>query len=176
VGVRRLFTFPNPVNEHAARTVAAGVVVQCLLYLATGWRWLLVPLALGFVARVLAGPRFSPLGRLATQVIVPALGRTPRLVPGPPKRFAQSIGATLSAFAVVSAFAGNRTLAVVAVAGITVAAVLESAFAVCLGCILFRRLMRAGVIPESVCADCADISGRLLDAVAARTVTGVASS
>jgi hypothetical protein len=174
--VRRLFTFPNPVNEHAARTVAAGVVLQCLLFLVTGWRWLLVPLALGFVARVLSGPRFSPLGRLATQVVVPALRRAPRLVPGPPKRFAQGVGATLSTLALASAVAGNHTLAVVAVAGIALAAFLESAFAVCLGCIMFRWLMRAGVIPESVCADCADITGRLRDAVAARTVTGVASS
>ena len=174
--VRRLFTFPNPVNEHAARAVAAGVVLQCLLFLATGWRWLLVPLALGFLARVLTGPKLSPLGRLATQVVVPALGRPPRLVAGPPKRFSQGIGTALSGLAVLAAFAGHSTLAIVAVAAIAAAAVLESVFAYCLGCVMFRWLMRVGVIPASVCVDCADISGRLRDAVAARTVTGVASS
>ena len=173
--VRRLFTFPNPVNEHAARTVAAGVVLQCLLFLATGWRWLLMPLALGFLARVLTGPKLSPLGRLATQVVVPALGRPPRLVAGPPKRFSQGIGTALSGLAVLAAFTGHSTLAIVAVAAIAVAAVLESVFAYCLGCVMFRWLMRAGVIPASMCVDCADIRGRLRDAVAARSVTGVAS-
>ena len=68
--MRRFFRFPNPVNEIAARTVAAGVLLQALAFVVTGWRWLTVPLAFGFVARVLSGPTFSPMGRLATQVIV----------------------------------------------------------------------------------------------------------
>ena len=38
---------------------------------------------------------------------------------------------------------------------------LESAFALCLGCVVFNRLMRWGVIPETVCVECADISRRL---------------
>ena len=46
-------------------------------------------------------------------------------------------------------------------AAIVVAAVLESAFAVCLGCHAFALLMRAGVVPESVCLECADVRGRL---------------
>ena len=41
------------------------------------------------------------------------------------------------------------------------AAGLESIFGVCVGCRLFAFLMRLGVIPEHVCAECADISGRL---------------
>jgi hypothetical protein len=47
-----LFSFPNPVNEKAARVVAGGVLILSLLTLATGWSWLLVPLAYGFWARV----------------------------------------------------------------------------------------------------------------------------
>jgi hypothetical protein len=42
-----------------------------------------------------------------------------------------------------------------------VAAGLESILAYCVGCKTFELLMRVGVIPESVCAECADISGRL---------------
>ena len=100
-GTSRLFRFPNPVNEVAARTVAAGVVVQCVAVLvltAVGghnWFWLTVPLAYGFLARVAAGPTLSPLGRLATQVVAPRLGHE-KPVPGPPKRFAQAMGATTS--------------------------------------------------------------------------------
>jgi hypothetical protein len=181
--MRRLFGFPNPVNEIAARTVAAGVVAQCILFLATGWRWVLVPLAFGFVARVLAGPKLSPLGRLATQVIVPRLPYEARFVPGPPKRFAQGIGATLSITAVIGALAGADAVAFTTIGAIAAAATLESVFAVCLGCTIFKGLMRIGLVPESVCAECGDIGARLAVATSAaagtpapvRTGTGAAS-
>jgi hypothetical protein len=41
------------------------------------------------------------------------------------------------------------------------AAALESVFAYCVGCRIFAGLMRTGVIPETVCAECADVSLRL---------------
>lgn len=159
--VRELFTFPNPVNEVAARVVASGVVLLSITLLATGWTWLLVPLAYGFVARVLTGPTLSPLGRLATQVIAPALPAPARYVPGPPKRFAQGIGATLSTTALVLHVGfGATTAALVLVAMVAVAAFLEAAFAFCLGCHAFALLTRAGVIPAEVCEACNDIWSR----------------
>jgi hypothetical protein len=160
--VRRLFSFPNPVNEVAARTVAAGVLVLAVVELTTGWRWLLVPLAYGFVARVLTGPKLSPWAFVVTRGIVPRLPFADRPTPGPPKRFAQAIGATLSTAALLAwALVGWSTAADVLVGLVVVAATLESAFGICLGCMLFAGLMRAGVIPESVCEECADISRRL---------------
>ena len=86
-----VFGFPNPVNEKAARTVAVGVVAMGLLFVITGWGWVLIPLTYGFWARVLSGPTLSPLGQLATRIVAPRLGE-PKLVPGPPKRFAQAVG------------------------------------------------------------------------------------
>ena len=65
--------------------------------------WLTLFLAYGFLARVLTGPTLSPLGQLVTRVGTPRLGLEPRPVPGPPKRFAQGIGATLSVTAAVLA-------------------------------------------------------------------------
>jgi len=162
-----VFSFPNPVNEKAARSVAAGVVVLCVLTLVLtlavgdGWLWLTVPLAYGFLARVASGPTFSPLGQLATPVLAPRLGPV-REVPGPPKRFAQAIGATLSVAAVVVGLAlGFVGAALVLVAMILVAATLESALGYCLGCKIFGLLMAAGVIPEQTCLACADVRGRL---------------
>ncbi len=38
---------------------------------------------------------------------------------------------------------------------------LESIVGYCVGCRIFGLLARTGVIPESVCADCADIRPRL---------------
>ncbi|MBA3748411.1 MAG: DUF4395 domain-containing protein, partial [Solirubrobacterales bacterium] len=86
-----LLSFPNPVNEKAARVVAGVVAVACAITLLTGWHWLLVPIAYGFVARVLTGPKLSPLGRFASRVVAPRLG-APVWVAGPPKRFAQGMG------------------------------------------------------------------------------------
>jgi hypothetical protein len=159
--VGRVFSFPNPVNEVAARLVAAGVVVLSLAFLATGQTWLLALLAYGFVARVLAGPRFSPLARFVTQVLVPRLAIEPKPVPGPPKRFAQGVGGTLSVAALLAAVLGATTLAFVLVGLITVAATLESVFALCIGCKVFALLMRTGILPASACADCGDLSRRL---------------
>jgi hypothetical protein len=169
-----LFRFPNPVNEVSARLVAGGVVLQCVAFLAFRQWWQLIPLAYGFVARVLSGPTLSPLGQLVTRVITPRLGVAEKLVPGPPKRFAQSIGATLSVSALVAWAVDVRWLAIVLVALIVVAATLESVFAICLGCIIFARLMRWGVIPASVCESCGDIGGRLTAAsnLSARAATG----
>jgi len=159
--ISRIFAFPNPVNEIAARTVAAGVVVMATSILVTGWTWLLVPLAYGFVARVLTGPTLSPLGQLATRVIVPRLALAERPVDGPPKRFAQAIGATLTAVASIAQFGfGATTLAMVLVGMIAVAATLEAAFGYCIGCKLFGALVRFGVLPDGVCAACADLSLR----------------
>jgi hypothetical protein len=159
--MRELFSFPNPVNEKAARVVAGVVLVTALVILATSWYWLLVPLAYGFWARVLTGPTLSPLGALAQRVIAPRLGPS-KPVPGPPKRFAQGMGAVMSSLALVLALTVGEHAAADAVLGLlVVAAGLESIFAVCLGCQVFALLMRAGVVPDSVCAECADITGRL---------------
>jgi len=161
MAARSIFSFPNPVNEIAARVVAAGVVAQCAA--AIGWRqpWLLVPLAYGFWARVLTGPKLSPLGQLATRVIAPRLPVEARPVPGPPKRFAQAIGVAFSTTALILWFgfgAGTATWVVVGTLG--GAAFLESALGLCLGCRIFSWLMSTGLIPDDVCAACADISVR----------------
>jgi hypothetical protein len=156
--IKRLFRFPDPVNEVSARLVAGGVVILSILAIATQQRWLFALLAYGFVARVLTGPTMSPLGQLATRVLTPALPFAPKLVPGPPKRFAQLIGATLSVAALVLAFVFGQMLAASILVGmITIAATLESVFALCLGCKMFAVLMRFGIIPESVCVRCNDI-------------------
>ena len=69
----KFFSFPNPVNETSARIVAGGAVIMGIAFVLSGNGWVLLPLTYGFIARVLTGPRLSPLGRLATQVLTPRL-------------------------------------------------------------------------------------------------------
>lgn len=155
-----LFTFPDPVNEVAARLVAAGVVVLAVATIVLDQPWLTLVLAYGFVARVLAGPRFSPLAQLVTRVVVPRLGVAPRPVPGPPKRFAQGVGAAFTAAAAVLTFGFGAAGAADVVLGLLViAATLEAVFGLCVGCQAFRLLMWVGVIPAEVCERCNDLWG-----------------
>lgn len=156
----KLLSFPNPVNETSARIVAAGVVLLGTAFVLTGNSWILVVLAYGFVARVLSGPTLSPLGRLATQVITPRLKVQHRFVPGPPKRFAQGVGAAFTLTASVLMVADVTTLARIVIALLVIAALLEAVFAICLGCIVFGWLMRLGVVPKNVCEECNNFISR----------------
>ena len=153
--LRTLFSFPNPVNEISARLVAGMVVALSLAIILTDQSWLLFVLAYGFLARVATGPTLSPMGLLATRVLVPIMGSPSRPVPGPPKRFAQSIGLVFSITALVVFYASGSEVAAKSLVGVlAVFATLESVIGFCAGCFVFNHLMRWGLIPESVCREC----------------------
>jgi hypothetical protein len=159
-GAGGLLSFPDPVNEVSARLVAGGVVALSLAAIVLDQPWLTAVIAYGFVARVLTGPSLSPLGQLVTRVVTPRLAVAPRPVPGPPKRFAQGIGAVLSVSAAVLALGlGLRTPAYALLGALVVAASLEAFLGLCLGCRIFALLMRAGWIPAGVCERCDDLWG-----------------
>lgn len=174
-----MLSFPNPVNEVTARVTAGGVVVLSALALALQQPWLSLVLTVGFVLRVISGPKLSPLALLSSRVIVPRLPWPPRMVAGPPKRFAQAIGLTFSLVAALLFYAFSLSVEAYAVLGVLLfAAVLESVFGLCLGCRAFALLMRAGVIPPEVCERCNDIWAGRTPPVApapAPTATGSAS-
>ena len=155
------FPFPNPANETSARLVAAGVVFISTLFLLTNSTLVLVALAYGFAARVAAGPAFSPLALFVTRIVTPKLKFEHKFVPGPPKRFAQTIGLVFSSSALLLALLDFSLAAKIVIAGLIFAATLESVFAICLGCIAFSYLMKLGAIPESICESCNDISLRV---------------
>lgn len=156
----RLPDFPNPVNDTSARVVATGVVGLATATVVGDRPWLLGPLTYGFAARALAGPRFSPLGLLATKVVTPRLAVEHRYTPGPPKRLAQAIGLAVSGGATALAATGHRRGAYRLLGGLIAAAGLEAAFGLCLGCKLFGLGVRAGVVPSDVCESCNDIWSR----------------
>src|ERR1700728_1167815 len=89
--LRGLFSFPDPVNEVSARLVAGGVLATALLTVSFDLKWATAVLAYGFVTRVLT-PRLP-------------FGEHP--VAGPPKRFAQALGAAFSVTALVLTILGQ---------------------------------------------------------------------
>jgi hypothetical protein len=70
------------------------------------------------------------------------------------------MGAAMTTLAAVLALAGDHTAAAVLLGLVLVAATLESALAFCVGCKVFALLMRLGLVPSEVCAECADIWSR----------------
>ena len=94
-------------------------------------------------------------------MIRPRLSITPRLVAGPPKRFAQSRGVAFSGAAALLAALGLTGAATVALAMLLVAASLEAFVGLCLGCKVFAGLMRLGLISEETCEACGNLESRL---------------
>lgn len=159
--LRNLFSFPDPVNEVSARLVAGGVVLMALAAIILDQRWITLVLAYGFLARVLTGPKLSPLGQFVTRVITPRLPVKAKFVPGPPKRFAQGMGFAFSTTAALLAVGfkqwGAAEILLVLLIG---AATLESVFAFCMGCKIFAYGMKMGVIPERYCEECNNLTLR----------------
>ena len=157
--MNQLFSFPNPVNDYAARAVAGAVIILVILFEITAnskfGEFLLLFITYGFLARVLTGPTLSPIGLLATKIIVPVLGSPSKPVPGPPKRFAQFIGLLISVLATIAIFVfDSPTSARYLMAILCFFASLESILGFCAGCFVFGWLMKLNLIPESVCESC----------------------
>ena len=149
-----LFSFPDPVNDYAARFVAAMVVILTLSFLVTANIWILFFILYGFLARVLTGPTLSPIGLIATKILVPLFGNPEKLVPGPPKRFAQAIGLVFSAAALITLLFSEISATRYLIGILGFFASLEAFVGFCTGCYVFGWLIRFRLIPESVCESC----------------------
>ena len=147
-GFCRGLLLPHSVNEVAARMVAGMVVLLSLAIILFDLPWLLFALVYGFLARVLTGPTLSPMGLLATRVLVPLLGNQIRPVAGPPKRFAQTGRVGILHRIVDPVLRLRPTQAAYGVLGVLLAfATLESVLGFCAGCFVFGYLMRWGFVP-----------------------------
>lgn len=160
--------FPAVVDDVTVRLIAGIVLLVVLVMLATQQWWLFIPLAVDFALRATLGPKASPIAQLVTRAVRPRVRALPHPTAGTPKRFAAAIGAVLTTAAALLwvahlATGSGALLTAVVVIGVVMAIfpALESLLGVCVGCIAFSWLMRAGIVPESVCAECADITARL---------------
>jgi hypothetical protein len=170
-----LLGFPDPVNETSARVVAGGVVTMAASAVVLDRPWVLAPLTYGFAARVLTGPKLSPLGQIATRVVTPRIKRPAKFSPGAPKRLAQGMGLGMSGTALVLHYGfGRKRAAYTVLTGLIGAASLEAFFGICLACKMFPVLVKLGVVHESTCEDCADVTTRL-NVTAGTVGTAVAS-
>lgn len=154
----KIGSFPDSVNEYAARSVAGLVFFLTIATVLTQSIWLNLALLYGFTARVLYGPKFSLFAKIAIHGIVPLLGLGNRETAGPPKRFAQSIGFLFSLTSLILLLQG-QILAFQIVLGILIFfSGLESFVGFCAGCFVFGYLMRWGIVPQEVCEKCNNLT------------------
>ena len=156
--INTIFSFPNPVNEVAARFVAGMVLAFTISIIVFEVKWLQFILAYGFLARVFTGPTLSPIGLLATKLLVPLFGDRNIPVAGPPKRFAQFVGLIFSVAALVFTYIfGLWEIARGLLIVLAFFAFLESVLGFCAGCFVYRYLIRWGIMPECDCVQCANL-------------------
>jgi hypothetical protein len=156
--LREIFSFPETINEYAARMVAGFIVLLAVLFLYTKSLFVLAFMVYGFLARIIAGPSLSPVALLVTKIIIPKIGNPYAECPGPPKRFAQFIGLIFTSSALYLALNNQPITAHLLIGILAIFAALESIMSFCAGCWFFKQMMKWGWIPLDVCEKCKDIS------------------
>ena len=129
-------------DPRGPRFVAAVTSVVLVFILITGSGWLALGQAVVFA--IAAGwPRYSPYGLVYRRLVAPRLPRPTELEPAAPVRFAQTLGLGFTTVATAGYLLGVPLLGLVFTAFALVAAFLNAAFGLCLGCevyLAFRRL------------------------------------
>ena len=131
-------------DPRGPRFAAALTTVVLVVVLVTGWGALALAQAVVFALSA-ASPRWSPYGLIYRVLVAPRLGRPTELEPAAPVRFAQVVGLVFATVAAIGYLAGVPVLGLVAAAFALLAAFLNAAFGLCLGCevyLAFRRLTR----------------------------------
>jgi hypothetical protein len=132
----------DPRGPRFAATVTTVVLV---VVLATGWGWLALAQTAVF-AITAADPRRGPYALLYRFLVAPRLGPTAKREDAAPVRFAQLVGFAFLAVASVGYLSGVTALGVTFAGLGLLAAFLNAAFGLCLGCeaYLAGRRLAAG--------------------------------
>jgi hypothetical protein len=128
----------DPRGQRFAAAVTSVVLVVILL---TGWGWLALLQTLVFAVSAY-DPRKGPYGLLYRALVLPRMGPPAEREPAAPVRFAQLVGFTFAAVATIGFLSGVTALGVVFAAFALLAAFLNAAFGLCLGCEAYLALRR----------------------------------
>jgi hypothetical protein len=134
-------------DPRGPRFAAAVTTLVLVLVLVTASGWLALAQALVFAVTA-ANPRLGPYGLVYRWLVAPRLGRPTELEPAAPVRFAQALGLVFTVAAAVGYLSGVTVVGIVATALALIAAFLNAAFGLCLGCevyLAFRRMTRRPV-------------------------------
>jgi hypothetical protein len=129
----------DPRGQRFAASLTSAVLI---VVLATGWGWLALAQTVVFAVTAL-DPRKGPYAYAYRALILPRLGPPAEREPAAPVRFAQTVGFAFLAVATVGYLTGLTALGVVCTAFGLLAAFLNAAFGLCLGCEAYLLIKRA---------------------------------
>jgi hypothetical protein len=95
-----------------------------------------------FAIGAVAGPRHHPYGLVFANIVAPRLSPVREREPVPPLKFAQLVGLIFAAPAAIGFATGASLFGVALTAAALVAAFLNAAFGICLGCQLYPLVAR----------------------------------
>ncbi len=141
-------TIPAQVDVRGPRFVAwITTAVLVITLAASGLSTSAAAVILGLQAVVfaigaVAGPRRHPYGLVFAGLVSPRLGPVRDREPVPPLKFAQLVGLVFAAIGVAGFATGALYVGLVATGAALVAALLNAAFGICLGCQLYPLVVR----------------------------------
>ncbi|TDW19100.1 DUF4395 domain-containing protein [Kribbella kalugense] len=130
------------VDPRGLRFAAGVTTVLLALTLIFGSPWILAVQTLVFAVAVAFGVQASPYGQVFKRLIRPRLGRPKELEDAAPPRFAQLVGLAFAVVGLVGYLTGATVLGVVAVGFALVAAFVNAAVGLCLGCEAYLLIHR----------------------------------
>jgi uncharacterized protein YggT (Ycf19 family) len=102
-----------------------------------------------FAIGAVGGPRNHPYGRIFAKLVAPRLGPVTEREPVPPLKFAQAVGFAFAVVGAVGFATGLSLVGLIATAFALVAAFLNAAFGICLGCQLYPLVARFRRTPSA---------------------------
>ena len=106
--------------------------------------------AVVFAIGAVGGPRKHPYGRVFATFIAPRRGPVTEKEPVPPLKFAQFVGLLFAVVGAIAFAAGFIAVGLTATAFALIAAFLNAAFGICLGCQLYPLVARLRRAPSPV--------------------------
>jgi uncharacterized protein DUF4395 len=135
-------------DPRGQRFAAAVTSVVLIVVLATGWGWLALAQALVFAVTA-ADPRRGPYSFVYRALVLPRIGPPAEREPAAPVRFAQLVGFVFLTIASIGYLSGVTALGVTFAALGLLAAFLNAAFGLCVGCEVYLAAWRLTARPTA---------------------------
>jgi hypothetical protein len=133
------------IDPRGPRLGAVITVVVLAVVLVTGRAWLLAAQLIVFAVGAIAGLRYAPYGVLYRRFVRPRLGPPAHTEAEAPPRFAQGVGMIFAAAGVIGYATGVTAAGIAFTALALIAAFLNAAFDLCLGCQVYLFIQRKRV-------------------------------
>jgi hypothetical protein len=130
------------IDVRGPRFGAVVTTIVLAIALATTSIWVLAVQAVIFGLGAFLGPRYAPYGVCYAKLVRPRIGPPTEFEDDRPPRFAQLVGFVFAGVGVIGYAVGLPALGVVATASALIAAFLNAAFGLCLGCELYLLAKR----------------------------------